>query len=89
LSTENEILTAISDLREANDEKEELQARIVKLKDELEGAEDDLQGTELEIERVRDKLDQLIDEPAQRVTRLIMRLPCETGSVASKRDSRR
>jgi chromosome segregation ATPase len=62
LSTENEILTAISDLREANDEKEELQARIVKLKDELEGAEDDLQGTELEIERVRDKLDQLIDE---------------------------
>jgi chromosome segregation ATPase len=62
LSTDNDILNAISDLRQANDDKDELQTRIVKLKDELEGAEDDLQSTELEIERARDKLDQLIDD---------------------------
>lgn len=62
MSTDNEILNAISDLRIANEDKDELETRIAKLRSDLEEAEDDLASAKIYVEESRDKLDALIDE---------------------------
>lgn len=56
------IANFIADIQQAQDSLAEARERRVKLQDELEGLDDDIQSDEAEIQRLRDALDDYIDE---------------------------